>query len=155
MPVSSRPGERRFGPGGWWWLKVAASIALIANAVVAQLDQAGFEPLLALSPWPGSALVILAGGSNLWHFGLLRRDNPSIAEPRKLSRAGLYRVTRHPMYIGDGLIGLGFAWLAANAVALALLPVLAVGLWHQARVEEQQLAERFGDAYDEAWGDKR
>ena len=71
-------------------------------------------------------------------------------EPRVLVRAGLYRVTRNPIYVGGTMVVLG------QAIVFASRPIAAYGifLWlcfHLVVVllEEPHLREVRGTAYDE------
>jgi len=62
-------------------------------------------------------------------------------------RDGLYGLVRHPMYLGDVIWPLGLAIAADALYALALVPLwwgLREGL---AVLEEERLADKFGEAY--------
>ena len=78
--------------------------------------------------------------------------------PRKskeVTRSAPYQFTRHPLYLGSSLIGIGFA-IAANHLVVAILVVayLMLTLTAAMRSEEAHLREKFGDAYD-AYVEKR
>jgi steroid 5-alpha reductase family enzyme len=61
---------------------------------------------------------------------------------------GPYAFTRHPLYLGSSLIGIGLAIASANIVAAVLvLAYLAVTLTAAIRTEEAHLTEKFGAAY--------
>ena len=69
--------------------------------------------------------------------------------------SGPYRYTRHPLYLGSSLIGVGMAIIANNlVVALIVIAYLAMTLTAAMRSEEAHLREKFGDAYD-AYAEKR
>jgi steroid 5-alpha reductase family enzyme len=72
-----------------------------------------------------------------------------------VTRSGPYRFTRHPLYLGSSLIGIGFA-IAANHIIVAVIVVcyLVLTLTAAMRSEEAHLREKFGDAYD-AYAEKR
>ena len=58
------------------------------------------------------------------------------------------RWTRHPLYFGSTLIGIGLAIGAASIwVALLVLGYMAVTLTAAIRTEEAHLTEKFGAAY--------
>jgi protein-S-isoprenylcysteine O-methyltransferase Ste14 len=65
-----------------------------------------------------------------------------------VTRSGPYRFTRHPLYLGSTLIGIGLA-IASNSlwVAALVLAYLAVTLTAAIRTEEAHLTEKFGAAY--------
>ncbi len=97
----------------------------------------------------GRAVVVLGGAVHLYHFWLLKRSNSTLDPPQQLvTSGGLFPWVRHPMYLGDGLVMLGFAilcpsWLSAGCLLLGLL-----ALAHQRRAEEGRLADLFGEAFE-------
>lgn len=105
------------------------------------------------TPTPASLLmglmVSLIGESiRLWAAGHLEKS-------KEVTRSGPYRFTRHPLYLGSSLIGIGFA-VAANHLVVAIIVVayLMLTLTAAMRSEEAHLREKFGDAYD-AYVEKR
>ena len=84
----------------------------------------------------------------LWAAGHLEKS-------KEVTRSGPYRFTRHPLYLGSSLIGIGFA-IAANHTVVAVIVVayLLLTLTAAMRSEEAHLREKFGDAYD-AYVEKR
>jgi protein-S-isoprenylcysteine O-methyltransferase Ste14 len=103
-----------------------------------------------------TATTLLIGGMvsiagellRLWAAGHLEKS-------KEVTRSGPYRFTRHPLYLGSSLIGIGFA-IAANHVVVAVIVVsyLLLTLTAAMRSEEAHLREKFGDAYD-AYAEKR
>ena len=88
------------------------------------------------------ALVAIAGELvRIWAAGHLEKG-------REVTRSGPYRLTRHPLYFGSTLIGVGLA-IAANSawVAMLVLGYLVVTLTAAIRTEEAHLTEKFGAAY--------
>ena len=90
------------------------------------------------------ALVALAGEAiRVWAAGHLEKS-------REVTASGPYAWTRHPLYFGSTLIGIGLAIGAASvAVAVLVLGYLAVTLTAAIRTEEAHLTEKFGAAYPE------
>ena len=110
--------------------------ALVA-ALTVWLSQPTVDSLLL------GALLMAAGVAlRLWAAGHVEKS-------REVTSSGPYRFTRHPLYLGSTLLGLGVA-VAANHVLLGLAIVLYLGLTLGAaiRSEEAHLREKFGDAYD-------
>jgi len=72
-----------------------------------------------------------------------------VEKSREVTSSGPYRHTRHPLYLGSTLLGVGFA-VAANHLWLGLGVVvyLAATLGAAIRAEEAHLRDKFGDAYD-------
>jgi protein-S-isoprenylcysteine O-methyltransferase Ste14 len=95
------------------------------------------------------ALVSVSGELlRLWAAGHLEKS-------KEVTRSGPYQYTRHPLYLGSSLIGIGFA-IAANHIVVGAIVVayLLLTLTAAMRSEEAHLREKFGDAYD-AYAEKR
>jgi hypothetical protein len=62
-------------------------------------------------------------------------------------------LSRHPLYVGSSLLGLGFALASRQPLVVALV-VVYLGVWLSvaARLEEATLRSKFGDAYDQYAG---
>ena len=79
------------------------------------------------------------GGS--WRIGL-----PDTA-PGELITGGVFRLTRHPIYLGIGGSLLGALMMAPTMVGFALWALAAVLADRYVRVEEGFMVEEFGEAY--------
>lgn len=90
------------------------------------------------------AVVALAGEAvRVWAAGHLEKS-------REVTASGPYAWTRHPLYFGSTLIGIGLAIGAASIpVAILVLGYLGVTLTAAIRTEEAHLTEKFGAAYPE------
>jgi protein-S-isoprenylcysteine O-methyltransferase Ste14 len=90
------------------------------------------------------AVVALAGETiRIWASGHLEKG-------REVTASGPYAVTRHPLYLGSTLIGVGLAIASASlVVTVIVLGYLAVTLTAAIRIEEAHLTEKFGAAYPE------
>ncbi|MGH9219625.1 MAG: methyltransferase family protein [Vicinamibacterales bacterium] len=90
----------------------------------------------------GAGVSVVGELIRLWAAGHLEKS-------KEVTRSGPYRFTRHPLYLGSSLIGIGFA-IAANhlvvaVIVVAYLPLTLTAAMHS---EEAHLREKFGDAYD-------
>jgi protein-S-isoprenylcysteine O-methyltransferase Ste14 len=96
----------------------------------------------------GASVSICGELLRLWAAGHLEKS-------KEVTRSGPYQFTRHPLYLGSSLIGIGFA-IAANhpIVAAIVVTYLLLTLTAAMRSEEAHLREKFGDAYD-AYAEKR
>lgn len=67
-----------------------------------------------------------------------------------LNKTGLYSVVRHPLYLANFLVFLGFC-LALKSIAFAAIAILAFILYYERIIlaEEQFLEASFGDEYRE------
>lgn len=90
------------------------------------------------------ALVALAGEAiRIWAAGHLEKS-------REVTVSGPYRFTRHPLYLGSAIIGLGFAIASNSAVVWLLIAAyLAATITSAIRSEERHLTDKFGSAYPE------
>ncbi|MGQ0735564.1 MAG: methyltransferase family protein [Acidobacteriota bacterium] len=90
----------------------------------------------------GAAVAVIGEAIRVWAAGHLEKS-------REVTRSGPYRFTRHPLYAGSSLIGLGLALAAANVVVgLVIVAYLGTMLTAAIRAEESHLREKFGGAYD-------
>ena len=67
----------------------------------------------------------------------------------QLVTSGPYRVSRNPQYLGAALVGSGAALAGRSPRAVGLTAALVVVLDRWVRVEEEALAERFGQQYED------
>lgn len=89
----------------------------------------------------GAAMMIAGESVRIWAAGHLEKS-------REVTRSGPYRFTRHPLYLGSTLIGLGYAVAARHpAVAAIVAAYLLLTLGAAIVSEEAHLREKFGDAY--------
>jgi protein-S-isoprenylcysteine O-methyltransferase Ste14 len=135
----------------WWWVKVSASIFLLAYLVVALFGDFRVAPMVSFPVVAGQAVVMVGGAIYLLNAAALQRAAEDMAAPRQLvTSGGLYGVVRHPMYLADILWTLGLAMLVGDTVTLLLWLAVIAGAVGQARVEDVWLAHRFGEAHA-AW----
>jgi len=87
-------------------------------------------------------LIAMAGEAiRLWAAGHLEKG-------REVTTSGPYAFTRHPLYVGSSIIGIGLAIACARTiVAVLVLGYLAITLTAAIRTEEAHLTEKFGEAY--------
>jgi protein-S-isoprenylcysteine O-methyltransferase Ste14 len=91
----------------------------------------------------GGSIAFAGEAFRIWAAGHLEKG-------REVTISGPYRVTRHPLYAGSTLIGIGLAVAAADAaVAVLVSAYLAITLTAAIRTEEAHLTEKFGSAYPE------
>ena len=91
----------------------------------------------------GAAVALAGEALRIWAAGHLEKG-------REVTASGPYRFTRHPLYAGSTLIGLGMAIASASVFVAALATIyLALTLSAAIRTEEQHLTHKFGEAYPE------
>ena len=108
-----------------------------------------------LPPAPHGEAVVLAADVliviglvyALWGLAYLGRSFAILPEARRLVTTGPYRLSRHPLYLGEGVASLG-VMLPVFGYAQALLLILFLAAQAlRIRWEEQSLAAAFGDQY--------
>ena len=96
----------------------------------------------------GAAIAIAGESIRVWAAGHLEKS-------KEVTQSGPYRYTRHPLYLGSSLIGIGLAIAANNVIVFVIvIAYLALTLTAAMRSEEAHLREKFGDAYD-AYAERR
>ena len=119
---------------------------LLARRRVAIGFIAGMAALWLAQPTPRTlavGAVIAACGElmRIWAAGHLEKG-------REVTSSGPYRLTRHPLYMGSTVIGVGLAIAAASViVAMLVAAYLAITLSAAIMTEEAHLTEKFGAAY--------
>ena len=89
----------------------------------------------------GATIAALGEAVRVWAAGHLEKG-------REVTMSGPYAFTRHPLYMGSVIIGIGLAVAAASLVVAGLvLAYLAITLTAAIATEEAHLTEKFGAAY--------
>jgi protein-S-isoprenylcysteine O-methyltransferase Ste14 len=102
----------------------------------------------------GLLLAFAGGAVGLAGVAAFRRQRTTVDPTRPeaataLVRAGIYRHTRNPMYLGLALGLAGCAWWLANAAALALVAVFVAWIDRlQVVPEERALRRKFGAEFE-------
>jgi protein-S-isoprenylcysteine O-methyltransferase Ste14 len=113
------------------------TLGFLLAAVVLWLAQPTRTSLL----W-GALIAGLGEMIRLWAAGHVEKS-------REVTRSGPYRFTRHPLYLGSSVIGVGIAMASASwLVAAIVLGYLALTISAAIRAEEAHLREKFGGEYD-------
>lgn len=147
------PAARVWPPPGrdsWQYRTVWALIDLVTVGIVCVgiLDWSGFAPDSWLRISIGALLAAAGGAFALWGIRTLSW-HASLGLEAELVRAGPYRWTRNPQYVGDIAMLAGWA-IVFNSLLAWLLCLLAMAWFALAPVaEEPWLREHYGPAYDD------
>ena len=127
----------------WWNIKIICGLLLVAGVFARYLIDS-ITPVIALPDIIGQALVAIGGIIFLYHYLLLKKHNRSIFKPNQLIKdKGLFKYIRHPMYLADMVMYLGFVLLMPHWITIAIYPVALVALYQQAKVEDRFMAQLF------------
>ncbi len=121
-----------------WTTKVVAGFLLVGHfALMAFVD--GVLTVWWQAWYPLFLVLVIAGGAvTIGHYVAFARRGGLITD------AGLFRWIRHPMYLGDVLLYVGFALYPATPVSLVVLAVAVAALARQAVREDRAMEERYG-----------
>lgn len=137
-------------------LKVPPVASVVVFAVVMWAASTAFSS--ASFTLPGAAIIAIAlafigGGIAVAGVFAFRQHNTTVnpMKPETTSTvvtAGIYRITRNPMYLGLAFLLLGWAIYLANLAALLLVPVFVAYMTRfQIKPEERALLEKFGSNF--------
>ncbi len=112
--------------------------------------QPGSLYMLSVQNIVGLALLIVGLTIALVAQITLRRFYSStlvIREDHQLITHGIYRFTRHPVYLGVIIVIIGVPVYASSLYGLLTMSALIPIFLNRVRMEERLLSEEFGDAY--------
>lgn len=90
----------------------------------------------------GAAVALVGELIRVWAAGHIEKS-------REVTRSGPYRFTRHPLYLGSSIIGIGIAIAARQPIAAAVvIAYLSLTITAAIRAEEAHLREKFGGEYE-------
>jgi protein-S-isoprenylcysteine O-methyltransferase Ste14 len=144
-------GERE-DRGNRWVLAAFAVLGLLSGWLPAFTDRKEFLTIDGETVrWIGVVLYAAGGALRLWPvFVLGRRFSGLVAIQRDhtLVTDGLYRVIRHPSYLGLLVGALGWALAFRSGVGLLLVALMLIPVVARIRAEEALLLSEFGAPYE-------
>jgi protein-S-isoprenylcysteine O-methyltransferase Ste14 len=111
--------------------------------------------LLNLQGWPLGGVVLLVVGLGIFAAAVaqMRRARTTLnprGQPSQLVTAGVFRLSRNPIYLGNLLMILSLAlWIGAPLGALVAAGFVIVVTRRFITVEEGRLRATFGSAFDD------
>lgn len=97
----------------------------------------------------GSMLIVIGNLMDIAGYATLFRSISIAAEARELKTSGLYRIVRHPIYLGQ-ILAQGGIWLFYARTHLAWIAFYAAFVamqLYRSRVEDRVLERAFGEQY--------
>jgi protein-S-isoprenylcysteine O-methyltransferase Ste14 len=145
------PGERE-DRANRWVIAAFGLIGVLAAYLPAYTDCKEFWVLDGDAVrWLGVVLFAAGGALRLWPlFVLGHRFSGLVAiQPgHRLVTSGVYRVIRHPSYLGLLINSLGWALAFRSVIGVVLAALLVPPLAARIGAEERLLRTQFGDEYD-------
>jgi protein-S-isoprenylcysteine O-methyltransferase Ste14 len=144
-------GEREDRSNRWIFIPLLA-IGLLSAYVPAYTDRKGWWVLDGDAVrWLGVSLYLTGGALRIWPvFVLGRRFSGLVAiQPgHELVTDGVYRIIRHPSYLGACILMSGWALAFRSGVGLILAALIIPPLLARIRSEEALLRAQFGEQYE-------
>lgn len=128
-----------------FWLREpqrrSAGVTELAAALPSLLTAALLLRAAGAASWPAPTVAVAAAGAAVALGGMasLRGSFAVLPGVRTLRTGGLYRLVRHPVYLGEGLVA-GAAASRLGSLGLLGVAVLVPTLVWRIRVEERLLA---------------
>jgi protein-S-isoprenylcysteine O-methyltransferase Ste14 len=120
-------------------------IGIIANIIwFIALGYSVFLPLLPGTIWFYIGLFIFIPGLLLLFFSTFDFMTTPVDQ---MIQKGVYKFSRHPMYLATFLICLGSGIASASWIFVLLSIILMVGFHYEARLEERYCLEKYKDLY--------
>jgi protein-S-isoprenylcysteine O-methyltransferase Ste14 len=113
---------------------------IILSAMVGVLLYVFAKPTV-LTIMAGCPIILIGECIRIWSSGYITKN-------KILVQDGPYAFTRHPLYLGNFIIGLGFAIMGAK-VSLVVLYLITFTLIYLSTIaeEEESLRDRFGQEF--------
>ena len=104
--------------------------------------------------WIGGAIVVVAGIALAWlpelQFKRVGTEIKPFRDSSHLVTDGLFRISRHPMYLGMALVLVGVFVVLGSLVPAIMIPVFVVVITFRFIVpEERDMERQFGEKYME------
>ena len=149
--VNLSSGEREDRSNRWIFLPLLL-IGLLSAFLPAYTERQGWWVLDGETVrWLGVFFYLAGGALRIWPiFVLGRRFSGLVAiQPgHELVTDGIYRVIRHPSYLGMIILMLGWALAFRSGLGVILAALIVPPLLARIRSEETLLRLQFGDEYD-------
>ena len=125
--------------------KLEKHIGIVANFVwLAAMCFSVFLPLLLGTIWFIAGFSVFLAGVLLMVFAT---SNFMTTPANQLIQKGVYRFSRHPMYLATFLICTGTGIATASWIFILLSILMAVCFSYEARVEERYCIDQYKDQY--------
>lgn len=149
--VNLSSGQREDRSNRWIFLPLLV-LGLLSAFLPAYTERQGWWVLDGETiRWLGVFFYLAGGALRIWPiFVLGRRFSGLVAiQPgHELVTDGIYRVIRHPSYLGMIILMLGWALAFRSGLGVLLAALTVPPLLARIRSEETLLRLQFGDAYD-------
>lgn len=127
------------------WVIVASLFGTFAIILASFLPGVEVRRQLLLA----SVILVMAGlAYSIWSLGYLRRSFSILPEARRLVTGGPYRLSRHPLYLGEAVAGIALVVPTLGWPGLLLIVFYLTAQYLRIRAEERVLAGEFPEYAD-------
>ena len=111
-----KAGSLAFKYRGGIWTVLFLAVLLMAKPSEARI-------------WPGLAFVLFGQAIRFWAAGTITLYRGEEVKAKQLVTWGPYAFCRNPLYVGNGLIGLGWCFLSGNMWTFLVFILFFTGLY--------------------------
>lgn len=132
------------------WFTIA--VAIDSGIVIQILFKFPISKLMIL---PYTGLLLIIGGITLrfiavWSLGKFFTVDVNIQENHKIIKKGVYKVIRHPAYLGSLVSFVGFGISINNWISFWVIIIpITIAFIHRIKIEEKLLLEKFEGDYSD------
>jgi protein-S-isoprenylcysteine O-methyltransferase Ste14 len=132
----------------WITIGIANTLGILSSVFLK-------APLSHLSIIQYSGLLLIIAGLiirfiAIFSLGRFFTVDVTILDHHKLKTDGLYRLIRHPSYLGSLISFLGFGISLNNWISLIIIFIpVTIAMLHRIKIEEQLLTKQFGTEYSD------
>lgn len=105
----------------------------------------GYIPIYVSAPIGGLILTF----ASIFAFKGLQQIFREIRDPPEVIRTGVFKYTRHPIYLGAILLYLGLTIITLSLASLGLIVIVVIFYDFIASYEEKLLTEQFENEYEQ------
>jgi protein-S-isoprenylcysteine O-methyltransferase Ste14 len=134
------------GPVAWAWLATVLAAVLLLFHVFLDRGPSRLVRAVGIGALLLSVCFMFPPFVLLKRYGRPRRGRPYFCATTVVDR-GVYRIVRHPQYVGYVLLVSGFAALSQHPVSATLAVLSACAFCLQALEEEKFCQAQFGESY--------
>jgi len=140
---------------GGWLLPVLGRIVFVGGTIISALDHANPRPgSCTLTAFEILGIALFIAGLSLYIFarltlGRLFSETVRIKPKHVLITKGLYRIIRHPIYLGEILLYISIPVIFSSLYGLVIMLTIIPMLLFRIRYEEKVLSSKFGLEYVE------
>ncbi|MBN1265072.1 MAG: isoprenylcysteine carboxylmethyltransferase family protein [Anaerolineales bacterium] len=140
-------GENKLGDAGQLILFLIFLAVWIIDSFILKFSIVAVNPNLLLIRIPlGIGILFIAGYLAKSGLGIVFGQ---VRETPRVIREGVFKLVRHPIYLGAILLYPGLLAFSLSVLAAIIWAVIIVFYYYISRYEEKLLLEKFGSDYEE------